>query len=265
MGQVATGYAAGDGSDVYWEARGSGGTPLLLVHGGYGVASMLEPLAEALAGSRRVISVELRGHGHSPDTTAAFTWESFAADIAGVIRHLGAGPADLLGYSLGGGASLRCAVLHPGLVRRLVLVSVPARRDGWHPGVRAGFDAMSSDGLLEALRRSPVYAEYAKVAPDPAAFAALIDKTGELLRLPYDWSEEVSRMAMPVLLAYGDADGIPPSHAAEFFALLGGGLQDAGWDGAQRPASRLAIVPGATHYDIIDSPVLPGIVAEFCA
>jgi pimeloyl-ACP methyl ester carboxylesterase len=70
-------------------------------------------------------------------------------------------------------------------------------------------------------------------------------------------------MAAPALLVYGDADSIPPSHAAEFFALLGGGLQDAGWDGAQRPASRLAILPGRTHYDIFSAPELPPVVADF--
>jgi hypothetical protein len=68
---------------------------------------------------------------------------------------------------------------------------------------------------------------------------------------------------MPVLLAYGDADSISPAAGAEFFALLGGGQRDAGWDGSARPASRLAILPGVTHYTILAAAPLPGMLAGF--
>jgi pimeloyl-ACP methyl ester carboxylesterase len=86
-----------------------------------------------------------------------------------------------------------------------------------------------------------------------------------VLRQPYDWSDEVRKLPMPVLLAYGDADSIPPDLAGEFFGLLGGGQRDAGWDGSGLGKSRLAILPGVTHYDIIRSPALPGIVSQFLA
>lgn len=112
-------------------------------------------------------------------------------DIAGLIGHLGLGQADLLGYSLGGGASLRCAIQHQPLVRRLALVSAPMRRSAWFPEVRAGFDHMTNANLFEQFRHSPMYAGWSQVAPDPDGFPALIDKTGELLRQPYDWSDEV--------------------------------------------------------------------------
>ena len=258
------GYAPGDGTDVYWESQGSGGTPIVLVHGGYGMTSMVGTLAGALAAGRRVISVELRGHGHTRDTDEPLSWDSFGLDIAGVIRHLGDGPMDLLGLSLGGGASLRCAIGYPELVRRLVIVAAPCRRDAWFPEVLAGFDGMTS-ALFDMFRQGPGYAEYVKAAPDPDAFPSLMDKYGELLRQPYDWSSEVAALAMPVMLAYADADAIPPSETARFYGLLGGGLRDAGLDGAARPVARLAIIPGRTHYDVIDSPVLAQVVADFCA
>ncbi|SFT40999.1 hypothetical protein SAMN05660657_00603 [Geodermatophilus amargosae] len=70
-------------------------------------------------------------------------------------------------------------------------------------------------------------------------------------------------ISAPVLLVYGDADSIPSAHAAEFFALLGGGLRDAGWDGSGRPASQLAILPGRTHYDIASAPELATVVDGF--
>jgi pimeloyl-ACP methyl ester carboxylesterase len=72
-------------------------------------------------------------------------------------------------------------------------------------------------------------------------------------------------MRMPVLLVYADADSIPPAHAAEFFAFLGGGLRDAGWDGASMSESRLAILPGLTHYNIFQAAQLVPLVTDFLA
>ena len=258
-----SGYAPADGVEVYWESRGDGGTPLVLVHGGYGLTSDFDALAGSWSSHRRVIAIELEGHGHTRATGRPFRWETFGDAIAGVIKHLGLFQADLLGYSLGGGASLRCAIQHPGLVRHLVLISAPHRRDAWFPEVRAAFDGMGAASLFPMLRHSPMYAAWQKVAPDADAFPALIDATGDLLRQPYDWSAQVAGLPMPVMLVYADADSIPPAAAAEFFGLLGGGQRDAGWDGSQRPASRLAVLPGRTHYDMLAAPALPEIVASF--
>jgi pimeloyl-ACP methyl ester carboxylesterase len=258
------GYAPANGVDIYWESRGSGGTPLVLLHGGYGLASIFDGLAGQLAADRQVIALELQGHGHTADIDRAFSWDDFGDDVAAVLAHLGLGPVDLLGVSLGGIAGLRCAIRHPEAVRKLVVVSAPLRRSAWFPEVIAGFDQMTGATLFDLLRQSPMYAEWLKVAPDRSSFPTLIDKTGALLRQPYDWGAEVGQLDRPVLLVYGDSDSIPPSHAAEFYGLLGGGQRDAGWDGSLPTPSRLAILPGRTHYNILESPLLPTVIAEFC-
>jgi pimeloyl-ACP methyl ester carboxylesterase len=262
--QPMTGYAPANGVDIYWESRGSGGTPLVLLHGGFGLASLFHEVAGQFAADRQVIALELQGHGHTADIDRAFTWDDFGDDVAAVIAHLGLGPVDLLGNSLGGVAGLRCAIRHPDAVRKLIVISAPFRRSAWFPEVLAGFDQMTGATLFDMLRQSPMYAEWLKIAPDTSSFPTLIDKTGALLRQPYDWSAEVGQLDLPVLLVCGDSDSIPPSHAAEFYALLGGGQRDAGWDGGLPTTSRLAIVPGRTHYDIMDSPQLPAMIAEFC-
>jgi len=110
-----------------------------------------------------------------------------------------------------------------------------------------------------------MYAAYRAVAPDPDGFPALMDKTGDLLRRGYDWSAEIRELPVPVLLVYGDSDSIPAAHAAEFYALLGGGQRDAGWDGTLPTQSRLAILPGQTHYDIFCGPALATVVEGFLA
>ncbi|WP_104525652.1 alpha/beta fold hydrolase [Blastococcus atacamensis] len=260
--EISEGHATVDGVDMYWRSTGQGGTPLVLVHGGFGVADTFGGLPDQLAQRRRVVSVELQGHGRTPDVDRSFSFEAFGDDLAALVDELGLGQVDLMGYSLGAGACLRAAIQHPGSVRRLVVVSGPCRRDGWLPDVLASMAQVGSVGF-EFVKHTPVFGAYAAVAPDVDAFPALMDKTGELLRRPYDWSEEVRALSVPTMLVYGDADSVAIAHAAEFYGLLGGGLRDAGWDGSQRPASRLAVLPGRTHYDVLQAPELAATVAPF--
>ena len=116
---------------------------------------------------------------------------------------------------------------------------------------------------FEALRRSPLFESWASVAPDVDSIPLVMDEMGALLRRPYDWSAEVAQLSMAVLLVFGDADSVPTAHAAEFFALLGGGLRDGGWDASMAGSSRLAILPGRTHNDVFAAPELAAIVTRF--
>jgi pimeloyl-ACP methyl ester carboxylesterase len=92
---------------MYWESRGRGGVPLIMVHGGYGWIGTFGLLLDELARDRQVIGIELQGHAHTADIDRPFSWAAFGDDIAALIRHLGLTEADVLGLSLGGGASLR--------------------------------------------------------------------------------------------------------------------------------------------------------------
>jgi pimeloyl-ACP methyl ester carboxylesterase len=259
---MQTGYAPVNGVDMYWESRGSGGTPLIVVHGGFGTTTMFGGPVDELAEHRQVISIELQGHGHTRDIDRPFSHEGFGDDIAALVRHLDLGQVDLLGYSLGGDACLRATIQHPDLVRRLVLVSVACRRTGWFPSSLAGMDQVGAAGF-DMMRQTPLYEAYVAVAPDVDAFPTLMDRTGALLRRPYDWTDEVKSITTPTLLVYADADAIPTSHMAEMFGLLGGGLADGNWDGSAPTEMRLAILPNTTHYNVFASPRIAGVVDEF--
>ena len=235
---------------LYYEEHGSG-EPLVMLHGGIGARETLAPLVPAL--DRRVILADLQGHGRTADVDRPLRPELMADDIAGLASDLGLDSIDLFGYSLGGEVALRTAIQHPGLVRRLVLVSIAVRRDGNHPEVLAAFDGLT-EAAAEAMKASPAYAHYSRVAPRPEDWAALIGKTGELLRRDYDWTDEVRGVQAQTLLVYADADAVRPDHVAEFYGLLGGGLGDPGWDGAH-PGPQLAILPGRTHYDLLGTPL----------
>ena len=233
------------------------GEPLVLLHGGLGAGELFEPILPALSAERRVIAVDLPGHGGSPDPGRPLRAESLADDVAALITE----PVDVMGYSLGGMTALRLAIQHPGRVRRLVLVSVAARRSGNHPEVLAAMDAMAPE-FAEPMKQSPNYALYTRLAPKDD-WALLVERTAEALKVDYDWTAEVEAIKAPTLLVYADQDSITPAHIVEFYGLLGGGLRDASWDYSQRVANQLAILPGTTHYDIYRSPALVPTVLPF--
>ncbi len=238
-------YAKVTGLSLYYEIHGSG-EPLVLLHGGFGMINMFKDLIPMLAKIRSVVAVELQGHGHTADIDRPFSFEFMADDIAALIKQLGYEKADLAGYSLGGGVALQTAIRHPDIVRKLILISTPFKRQGWYPEVLTGMASIS----VEGMSATPIYNDYTKIAPNPADWASLVNKTRQLLSQDYDWSQEVARLPTPVLIIVGDADSIPPSHAVEMFSLLGGGQVDGASGGL--PKSQLAILPGTTHFSTIE-------------
>ena len=257
----ASGVAKVNGIELGYQIVGDG-EPLVLLHGGFGSVDMFGPNLELLAAGRRVIGVDLQSHGRSPAADRPMRFEAMADDMAALIRGLGFERAAIMGFSLGGGVGLRTAIQHPDVVERLVLVSTPFRRQGWHPEMTAGMDAMGPESAEELLQ-TPLYEGYKRVAPRVEDWPVLVRQVTEAVKVDYDWSAEIPGLRMPVMLVIGDADGMPPSHAAEFFGLLGGGRRDANWDRSGMTHHRLAILPGVTHYDINAVPALSAAVIPF--
>lgn len=256
-GPTKSGYADVNGLRLYYEMRGDSdtGTPMVLLHGGLHNTALDAPVAERFAQRRQVISVDLQGHGRTADIDRPLRYEQLADDIDALLASLGIARVDLFGYSFGGSAALQTAIRHAARIRKLVLLSIPFSSSGWFPEVQQGFKHVGR-ALAEPMRPSPMYQTYAAIAPRPQDFPQLLDKMGELQTRGYDWSADVARLEMPVMLAYADADSMPPSHMARFFELLGGGQRDPGWDRSAAPRSRLAVLPGQTHYNVFEAPAL---------
>jgi pimeloyl-ACP methyl ester carboxylesterase len=254
-------YAQVNGINLYYQVHGAG-EPLILLHGGVGAIEMFGEVLPLLAGGRQVIGVDLQAHGRTADIDRPMSLEAMGDDVAALIKHLNFDKADVMGYSMGGGVALQTAIRHPEVVRKLVVVSCPFKRDGWYPEMVAGMSQMSP-GAAEPMKQTPMYALYAQVAPRVDDWPVLLTKMGEMLRKDYDWTKDVAAMKTPTLIVVGDADGVRTSHAVEFFELLGGGKADGGWDGSGMSNSRLAILPGTTHYTIFASPALAAAVIPF--
>jgi pimeloyl-ACP methyl ester carboxylesterase len=252
---------ASGGVNYYYEIHGQG-EPVLLLHGGLMSIDLSRQVLDALAQKRQVIAVDLQGHGRTTLGERPIDLVAIGNDLSLVLKKLGYDSVDVMGYSFGGGAGFRLAVQHPELVRRLVIVSAPFSQDGFFPEMLPQ-QASVGAGMADALKTNPMYLSYAKVAPKPEDFPRLLDRMGEYMRQPYDWTEDVKKLKGPVMLVYGDADMVRPEHILRVYQLLGGGLKDAGWQREHMSKNRLAIIPNLTHYEMFSSPVLVTTVLPF--
>jgi pimeloyl-ACP methyl ester carboxylesterase len=256
-------YADVNGISLYYEVHGSG-RPLILLHGGLGSGEMFGPIVPRLAEAHQVIAVDLQGHGRTADVDRPISLATMGDDIAALIGHLGLGRVDLMGYSLGGGVAFQAASRHPGLVRKLVLVSVNLRKSAIYPEMRDQQTQLSG-ASAEFMRDTPMYQLYQAVAPRPDDFPRLLDKMGAWMTEDFDYTDQFRALQVPTLFVAADADMFPPSHAVEAFALLDGGQRDGGWMGEGRPAGghALAILPGLQHYNVFASPLLAEVALAF--
>jgi pimeloyl-ACP methyl ester carboxylesterase len=256
-------YADVNGINLYYEVHGAG-RPLILLHGGLMSGETFGPVLPLLAERHQVVAVDLQGHGRTADIDRPLDLRLMADDIAALIDHLGLHKPDVVGYSLGGGVALFTAVRYPAKVNRLVIVSGNIRRDAIPPEMLAQ-QSQVTGAAAEFMKDTPMYQLYQRVAPRPEDFPRLLDKIGQLMAKDFDYSEEVRGLQVPTLIVAADADMAPPSHYVEAFKLLDGGLRDGGWMGEGRPKGghALAILPGLTHYNIGDSPLLAAVTLAF--
>lgn len=256
-----SGHVQANGISYYYEIHGHG-EPLLLLHGGLGTMDMFAPILPTLAANRTVIGVDLHGHGRTGLGDRAIDLVDIGDDLAVVLESLGYRHVDVMGYSFGGGAALRLAVQHPDRVRRLAVVSAGFAQDGYYPEMIEQQVQIGAH-MAEMMEGTPMHESYVSVAPNPDEFPLLLDRMGDLMRRPFDWSDDVKELEMPVMLVYGDSDMFRPEHVVQFYKLLGGGHRDAGWMRENMSTNRLAILPDLTHYETFMAPDVAETVLSF--
>lgn len=262
MKLVSSGYADVNGIKLYHEIYGQG-EPLVLIHGGLTTIGEMQGWVQPLATTRQVIAVEMQGHGRTADTDRPMSFATMGNDIAALLDHLRIRKADLVGHSFGGASAIPAAIQHPDRVRRLVVISSPYARSGWYPEARRGMSQVGA-AMAENMMRTPT-GSFSKQWSEPQRFPQFLDKMGKMMSEDYDWSAAIAKLPMPVLLVFADNDSISQKHIAEFFALLGGGVKEPGWLNTQLSTSRLAVVTGYSHYNLITSPDVPQIIGKFLA
>src|SRR5437764_9603868 len=161
-----TGYATVNEVKMYYEVHGSG-EPVVLLHGAFmTITNNWTGWIGELSKTRKVIAVEMQGHGRTADIERDISSENLADDVAALLDHLKVPKADLIGYSMGGAVEMQCAIRHPDKVRKVVVISSTFRRDGMVKEALDAFPKLTAD----AFKGSPIEAEYKKLSPTPDDF-----------------------------------------------------------------------------------------------
>jgi len=240
-----------DGATFHVIEEGAG-QPVVLLHGHTLDLRVWDEQAPIWAGAGyRVIRYDQRGHGRSGSPPCGYRFGDHAADLAALLRGLGAAPAHVVGLSKGGGIALELALRSPGLLRSLTLVGplVPdyplsaelldsfkqlaraIRTDGVERAVRGGWlrhPLIASAHSLPAVRQR--VEAMLQAFPAGEYFATARDQADR------DWKavDRLAEIAVPTLVVTGEHD--VPDFAAMARLV------------AERiPGCRLAIVPGCGH------------------
>ena len=241
--KAQTGYVPVNGLDMYYEIHGSGGTPLLLLHGGlFNIDLQFGEVLAALAEGRQVVAVDFQAHGRTGDIDRPLTTANLASDVEGVLQHLGIEKVDAFGFSVGGAVALHLAIKRPELIRKLIASSVSYHPDGDRP---ENAEAVP-DLTVDMIAGSPMEQDYRAKSPNPDRLQDLLDKLGRYDHGFAGWSDaEIRGIAAPTLITVGDCDMVRLDHAVQFLRLRGG---DVNGDFVGVPASQLAVFPGTTHF-----------------
>ena len=253
-----TGYAPVNGINMYYEIHGAG-EPVVLLHGGFmTITNNWAGWISELSKTRKVIAVEMQGHGRTADVPREISNENLADDVAALLDHLKIPRADLIGYSMGGAVAMQCAVRHPDKVRRAVIISSTFRRDGMIAEARELIPKLTADHF----KGSPIEVEYKSLSPTPDDFPKFVQRMAASAAKGNDLeADQLRGNTTPMFFIHGDADGIRLAHIAEMFRLKGGEVHG---DMKRRSASRLAILPDTTHVTLMQRiPIIVPMVNDF--
>ena len=240
-----SGYAPVNGINVYYEVYGAG-KPLVLLHGAFYTIEMnWAPLIPELSKTRKVIAIEMQGHGHTPFSDRDLSITTLASDVEKVMDYLKIDSADVAGFSMGGSVAYQFAVQSPKRLRKLVIISSTYKTSGWLPIVNGAF----KDFKPEFFDNTPIQTAYDAVAPDKTKWRKFLEQMFAFVKVPFNVGDSnISKIAAPVLIISGDNDGTDKVELMKTYQLMGGGVSA---DLQPMPKSQLAIVPSQGHVSLM--------------
>lgn len=240
-----SGYAPVNGIKMYYEVYGEG-KPLILLHGAFWTISMnWGQLIPELAKNRKVIAIEMQGHGHTPYSDRKLAIKTLASDVEGLMNYLKIDSADVAGFSMGGSVAYQFAVQSPKRLRKLAIISSTYKTAGWLPVVNGAFKDFKPD----FFDNTPIKTEYDAVAPDKNNWKKFIAQMIAFADVPFNVGDSnIAKIKAPVLLICGDNDGLDKVELMKTYKLLGGGIAA---DLSPMPKSQLAIVPSQSHVSLM--------------
>jgi pyruvate dehydrogenase E2 component (dihydrolipoyllysine-residue acetyltransferase) len=220
------------------------GDPVVLLHGFGGDLNNWLFNTDKLAERRRVVALDLPGHGESAKDVGVGDLDAFAEVLGGFLDAVGTGRAHLVGHSMGGAVALAYALAHPDRVASLILVAAAGLGEDINPDYIDGFVAAERrrelKGVLELLFADQSHVSrtlvddvlrYKRLDGVEAALrtvAAAMYPSGCQARV---LAGELERLTVPLLVVWGEQDRVLPASHAD----------------AARARGRVEVLAGAGH------------------
>lgn len=216
-----------DGRTINYLDTGGDGTPMLLVHGFCADLESWMFNMSAIADARRVIALDLPGHGASSKDVGDGSPLFFVETLRHFLDALGIDRAHIVGHSLGGAIAIAYALDHPDATASLGLIS-PA---GLGPdingeflaqliaadkrrGARLALSQLVADTELVSRDMIETFLRYKRTDGVPEALATIAAASFDGDRQRHIFAERIGEVVAPILCVLGEEDRvIPASHA----------------------------------------------------
>ena len=248
-----------NGASLFVAEQGTG-DPLLLIHMGLSSSVSWAAVAPLLAEHYRVITFDLRGHGHSTNPVGALPLDQLTDDVAALIEALKLERPFVGGWSYGGDLAVQLGIRYPGRARALVIggTSLETGREAGKAMLRSHFP-VGDDGAIDFAaftameQMQPLITMLRDWQPhgDSHWQTVVQQSVTAWLAYPEVTPEQTARITEPALVVAGDRD--------EFFAV-----EDAVRLFRSLPNAELAILPGASHLrPVFDPTTFVRVVLDF--
>ena len=235
MSTITVGKENSTAIEIYYEDHGSG-SPVVLIHGWpLSGASWEKQTAALLSAGHRVITYDRRGFGRSSKPGSGYNYNTFAADLDAILKHLDLKDVALVGFSMGSGETTRYIGKYgTERVRKAVLIGTLGpyllktadNPEGVEPnvfeGIRNGIKKDRPSFLLEFLHNFYNYDVTGgklvseRVVEDNWNVGVGASAIGTLACVDAwieDFRQDIPRNTVPTMIIHGDADRILPPDA----------------------------------------------------
>ena len=260
-----------DDGDMHVIEDGERGAPaVLLIHGTGASTAWWDPVVPALAGSHRVIRVDLLGHGKSSSPAGGYDIPTQARRVGAVLDMLGAGRVTVIGHSTGGTVATALAEQRPDKVTALVLIDIGPSMDAVNDqGLAARLLLAPVPGRLlwalrtEAIIRKAMSSAFTRPVDIPdAIIEATLGMTHRALAATSRASDDYLRqrslpdrltgLGLPVLVIFGTDDKRWRSSSADAYRTV--------------PGARVELLPEVGHTPMLEDPQTTGeLLLDFAA
>jgi pimeloyl-ACP methyl ester carboxylesterase len=241
-------YVTIKGAKVYYEEYGKG-TPLILLHGGFGSIKDYKNVIGPLAKNYRVIALDSPGQGRS-EQIDAISYQIYANYYAAFIDQMKLDSVYVLGWSDGGNSAYILAYDRPDKVKKVIVSGANSDTDGYPDGAIADMKTWTPETISDGLKHYWLD-DFLKLSPNKGTW----QKSFTQLRNMWITKEVISdehlrKIKSKFLIVYGDKDVTKLEHGLHIYRTI--------------PGSQFAILPNTSHHTFAEKPTqISNLIVDF--